>query len=166
MKKLNLLVLLLCVLFIGSIKTYAITEPALSHLEVETEQGNGIFNLGSKKVFNFGLSSTLGYANIIATPTDPSYQVSGAGKVNCTEGLNKIDVVVTDPSDNSSVTYTINLTYNGVASSPAKSYDKDGNEIENPPTGDFLNITLISLIGLGAIILINKTIKKSRFYRV
>ena len=111
MKKL-LLGLFLGVLLFIPFGVKAIEANPLSHLEVKTRGGQGNFDLSSgKKTFGFSLTATMDYAEIIATPTNESYVVEGAGKIDCQNGYNKIEVVVTDPSDNSSVTYTINLNF-------------------------------------------------------
>ena len=152
-KKIEFILLLVYLLL--PFKTFAISTPALSQLEVETDQGTGKFDLSTgATTFSFSLSTSLDYANIIVKPVNDSYTVTGGGKVKCEKGLNKIVVVVTDPSDNSSVTYTINLNFNQTAS------ESDGKT--NPNTGTFLNISLLGFGSCVAIAMINKS-KKHKF---
>ena len=136
----------------------AIEQNPLSHLEVRTIGGEGNFDLSKgEKSFSFRLRSTGNSAFIIAEATNESYEISGAGKVECEDGKNVIKVVVTDPADKSSVTYTINLTFSQVESLT----DDNG----NPRTGDVLDITLFLGLAVGAVVLI-KVSNNRRFYRI
>ena len=156
MKKLVFILLLMVFLLPFSVR--AIEDNPLSHLEVQTKGGTGNFNLSTgKKSFSFTLTSTLDYANIIATAKDDSYVIEGAGKVNCENGMNTIEVVVKDPSDESSVTYTINLKFNRVDSLT----DDNG----NPRTGSFVSVGLIGVLAIGSVLLINKANKKRYFVK-
>ena len=165
LKKHLLVLSFIFILTFVPIRTGAITSPALSHLEVETEQGLGNFNLsGGKKTFNFSLSSSLDYANIIATPTNESYQVSGAGKVQLKDGNNVIEVVITDPSDNSTEKYTINLNFSKSNSSNGTSNTTNG-DVKNPETGSFVNAKTL-ILGVGVVIAIVILTKKKVFFKV
>ena len=152
MKKLLFSVLLAVVLLLP-FGAKAIEENPLTHLEVKTRGGVGNFYVsGGKKSFSFGLTSTNTFATIIAEASNESYEITGAGKVECEDGANKIEVVVTDPSDNSSVTYTINLNFHHV-----DSLDDDNG---NPRTGAALNIALFAGLTVGAVVLIRLSNKK------
>lgn len=157
MKYLNviLLLLVLTVVLLPS-NTKAIEQNPLKHLEVRTIGGQGNFDLsGGKKSFSFRLRSTNTYVNIIAEATNESYEITGAGKVECEDGKNVINVVVTDPTDNSSVTYTINLTFSHVDSLT----DDDG----NPRTGTALNVALILGLAGGAVVLLRLSRKRKLY---
>ena len=157
MKKL-LFIMVLGIFLLLPNSAKAIEANPLSHLEVQTNGGQGNFDLSSgKKTFGFTLTSTIDYATIIATPTNEAYTIEGAGKIKCENGLNKLDVVVTDPSDNSSVTYTINLKFNRVDSLT----DDNG----NPRTGTFLDITIVSGLALGGLLLV-RLAKNKKIYNI
>ena len=151
--KMILFVLVLAVVLLLPYKAKAIEQNPLKHLEVRTIGGQGNFDLsGGKKSFSFRLRSTNTHANIIAEATNESYTITGAGKVECKDGKNVINVVVTDPSDNSSVTYTINLTFSHVDSVT----DDDG----NPRTGASLDIAVILGLTAGAVVLLGLSRKR------
>ena len=166
MKKIYFAFLLL--LLIMPFKVKAITENPLTKLEVETKGGTGNFDLsGGKKNFTFSLTGSLSYANIIATASDPTYVITGAGKVECKDGANTINVVVTDPTDNSNVTYTINLNFSHNTSSSVpvqKSSDGGTSSEDNPKTGAFANISLIAASTFGGIVLILKSNKSRKLF--
>lgn len=146
MKKMSLLILLLG-LVVLPIKVMAISKPALSNLKVE---GIGELNVNIM-THTIKLTSTLGYAEITADPADSSYKVEGDGKVNCQEGNNEVTITVTDPSDNSTQVYTININY----------VDKNNaTETDNPNTGDFINYIYVGIVGLGALGLLLSFLKK------
>ncbi len=155
-----------------------INSPALTHLEVQTDGGQGNFNLSSgKKSFTFGFSNSTNFANIIAEASDPSYQITGAGKVEVSNGLNVLNVIVTDPSDNTSETYTINLNFSLKSSSsnnitnPKTSTDNTNSSTtgvvaQNPETGAFVNVTIMVIITVLAYLVINKVAKNKKFYHI
>lgn len=168
MKKIYFVTIFALLLVIAPFKTKAIVENPLTKLEVETRQGTGNFNLsGGEKSFSFSLTSPFSYANIIAQASDASYTITGAGKVECKQGTNTINVVVTDPSDNSSVTYTINLNFNqsNASSVPVqKSTDNGTTSDENPKTGATINYTFISLAFIGGTLLLIKSKKANKLF--
>ena len=96
--------------------------------------------------------------NIIAKANNSGYSVTGAGRVNVNNGDNEIKVVVTDPADNSSYTYTINLSVN--PDSCGKSGVASGG-ITNPKTGAIIPFAAIGG-GSGLVYLINKKTKKTK----
>ena len=137
----------------------AIKSPALKHLEVETNGGVGVMDV-NKKNQSFTLFTPYNYTNIIAEAADESYKIEGAGKVDIKYGSNTIKVTVTDPSDNSSEVYTINLKAvekSGTSNNNAST--GTGDVIENPKTGAFVS-TSILLGGLGLGIAASKGQKK------
>ena len=74
----------------------------LSNLEVE-----GIPPLSmTKSTYNLTLTSTLNYANIIATPAKEGVTVTGAGKIEVQEGTNALIVTATDGT--TTETYRVN----------------------------------------------------------
>lgn len=174
MKKIkNLLFLGALLLILAPFKAKAIEANPLTHLEVETTQGTGNFDLsGGQKSFSFALATPYSYANIIAKSSNETYVITGAGHVECKEGLNTINVVVTDPADNSSVTYTINLNFKAkdkvaVVNSTTQQESTDTNQAageENPSTGSFLNYSTICVAMAGGILILKGTKKSKRLY--
>jgi len=149
MKRIGLggLFILLLGMFILPIKAMAISKPALSNLIVE---GIGELDV-TKTTHNIKLTSTLGYAEITADPASSNYKVEGDGRINCQEGNNEVTITVTDPSDNSTQVYTININY----------VDKNNTtETENPNTGDFINYIYIGIIGIAALGLFLSLLKR------
>jgi phosphotransferase system glucose/maltose/N-acetylglucosamine-specific IIC component len=152
MKKIGLIVMGLFLMLIVPFGVHASGTPTLSSLSVE---GIGSLNV-ARSSFNVKLTSTLGYATITATPSDSSYVVTGAGQVKCNQGMNTINVVVKNPTDNSSKTYTINLNYVAGTSSSKTS-------IQNPNTSVSDNISLmvgIAIMGIVSLIFINRKLHK------
>lgn len=168
MKLKNLLFLFLIAIIILPIKAKAIVDNPLTHLEVETNQGTGNFNVASgQKNFSFGLSTSYSYANIIAKASNETYVITGAGHVECQPGMNVIKVVVTDPADNTSATYTINLNFSkkgSVQTVTSTTTNAATEGVENPSTGAALNIMVIATgLILGTVICV-KSKKKNRIY--
>ena len=81
--------------------------------------------------------------NIIAEPTNENYTVTGAGKVTVEDGNNELKVVVTNPEDESSYTYTINLNVNGESCGKAATTTTG---LTNPETGVFITTGKLILI--------------------
>lgn len=95
-----------------------------------TIDGIGDMNL-SKNSYNLTLTTTLDYAEIEVETANPSYTVTGDGKVDIQEGANKLVVTVSDGTNTEE--YTINLTMK------RPSDETDG----NPETGAFLSVTVV-----------------------
>lgn len=95
-----------------------------------TIDGIGDMNL-SKNSYNLTLTTTLNYAEIEVEPANPSYTVTGDGKVDIQEGANKLVVTVSDGTNTEE--YTINLTMKRPAD------ETNG----NPETGAFLSVTVV-----------------------
>ena len=131
----------------------------LSDLQVE---GIGSVNI-SKKSYNLSLTTPYDTANIIATPADSSVTVEGAGQVPIQEGANTITVTATNGTQ--SETYTINLNVSRSTQGEVK-YDKNGNVINNPETGSFINYALFGLIGAISLLLIINLLRKKKFYNI
>ena len=161
----NVLFVLLMVVILSPFKAKAIVDNPLTKLEVETKQGTGNFNVsGGQKNFSFSLASTLSYANIIAESSNPAYTITGAGHVEVKEGMNTINVVVTDPSDNTSKTYTINLNFRKKGNVINGSNNTDNSGETNPSTGAFLNYSLIALGVVSGAVLIIKSKKTKKMF--
>ena len=161
MKKKLAYLILLALLIIIPVKANA--ESLLSRLAVE---GIGDLNLQSR-TWNLGFSTSLGYANIIATGVNDSVKIEGAGKVDVKEGKNTF--VITATSGETTETYTINMnvSLNKGAKSAAPSGEgptENGEDVKNPETGGFITTTLFGLSG-GAIVLtlISSKSKKKLF---
>ena len=180
MKKINYLFFILFGMFIfsvGSAKAIT-TGNALSRLEVECVGGSpfALSGNGTSKTYSWTLYRDSEDVNIIATPASDTYKVEGAGVVKTQMGQNAIVVKVTDPSDNSTVTYTINLnrlaesSYNGASTTTTAnvSYDKttSKNVTINPNTGIMTNIVLLIGISLIALIAIKSIKKDTKFFRI
>lgn len=164
----NLFYLFLLVLFLAPISANAIVDNPLTHLEVETQQGTGNFNVASgQKSFSFGLSSSYSYANIIAKASNETYVITGAGHVECQPGMNVIKVVVTDPADNTSATYTINLNFSkkgSVQTVTSTTTNAATEGVENPSTGAKVNLAIITSGALLGSIMFIGSKKKSRLF--
>ena len=163
-KKNHLTLLLLMALFvILPIKVSAAS--LLSSLEIQGM--NGGLNL-SKNTWNINFETSFDYVNITATPVDSSVVVEGDGKVSIQEGANQI--IVTATSNGKTETFTINLNVvKKTSSSKGKSvsYDKDAaDDIKNPETGAFLNVTLIAIAIISSLFVIKAVFKNQKFYRI
>ena len=137
----------MCYVLIAAIFVLPFTVSAsnlLSNLEVE-----GIPTLSmTKSTYNLTLTTTLNYANIIATPAKEGVTVTGAGKIEVQEGTNALIVTATDGT--TTETYTINLN---IKHGDPNAEATDG----NPNTGSFLPVSLLllSLVAI-AIAILNK----------
>ncbi len=132
----------------------------LSRLEVE---GIGELSIASKNVWNLQLTTSLGSANIIATPASEGITITGAGNVNVTPGNNQIVVTATNGTETE--TYTINL--NVIQSSGGGAVNpKDGTPIANPDTGKLFTTEAIITILLTITILVLLTFNKRKIYKV
>lgn len=162
MKKI-LAIIILCATLLMPINAKAISASALSSLSIE-----GIGEVKNNRTYNF--TSSLGYVEVTATPSDSSYTVTGDGKINCEEGLNKIEVVVTDPSDNSTKVYTININYSSSGTKTSSNSDTNtgstSEKVENPNTGSFINVTAIGVITALFLLILLKSNKKIKFYKI
>ena len=125
----------------------------LSDLKVE---GIGSLNL-AKKSWNLTLTTTLDYANIMATPANESVTVEGIGKVKVNEGANTIVVKATDGTNTEEFTININVIKGSYSAT-------DGQSVKNPKTGEnFIKETfIIDVIAVLSIVLIIKNKKKLR----
>ncbi len=170
--------LLLMLLVLLPIKVFAIEKPALSSLVLEGGEEPYSFDLASSNTtFTHTISGNIEKATIVATPVNESYTVSGDGEIALQEGLNRIIVTITDPSDNSTMTYRIALTYNKTDASKdavdpvendttgqdAKSADEETTGEKNPKTGSFANYIVISLIVLIPLIIL---ISRKKIYKL
>lgn len=151
MKRKVLFLLALLALPLGA---KAIENPPLKSLKIN----------GLAQEFNVNYQNQTGYwcgknnVTVEATALNSNYQISGTGNINVQNGDNVLNVTVTDPKDNSSYTYTINLNVNG---------DKcSGLNINgNPKTGAFIPVTIL-FAGTATAFLITKNTKKKKIYKI
>ena len=153
-----LLFALLCCLFIIPIKINAAS--LLSGINID---GIGDLNM-SKKSWTYSFTTTLDYANVTATASDSSTKIEGAGKVEIKEGANQIVITATNGSQSETYTITLNVTKGNSTSSTT--YDKDGNEINNPPTGAFANYAFIGSGIVISLITIAYLRKNKKFFNI
>lgn len=139
------------VMFVVCLLALPILVNAASLTNKITVDGIGDLNL-NKKSFNLNLTTTLDYAEIEVEAADPSYTVTGDGKVDIQEGANKLVVTVSDGTNTEE--YTINLTMR------RPSDETDG----NPETGAFLPITIV--VGALAIAGCLYFAKKSKMHKI
>ena len=166
MKKVRSLVIALVLGLFVILPFKANAASLISSLEIE-----GIGSIGmSKNYYEFQYETSFDYVKITATPKDSSVTITGAGKVDITEGANTIVVSATDGTNTEKITFVLNVTkITGTASSGSSSsvsYDKDGNEIKNPNTGAFMNVSIVAISLVGASIVINSMRKKNKFYKL
>ena len=135
----------------------AITAPAATTINVE-----GIGNLSDIKnnmIWNLQMdTSSANYTHILitVTPADPTYVVTGAGQIDLIIGEKKaVIITITNPADNTSESYTINITL---------SVKESGGT--NPNTGTFANYGLLGGISAccAAIYVFQKN--KNKFYKI
>ena len=162
MKRTRFLTIALLVLFVFiPLRVHAAS--LISKLEVE---GIGDLSL-ARNSWNLQLTTSLTYANIIATPANETVTIEGAGKVEVNEGQNQIVVKAT--SGETTETYTINLnviksTGNVATGTDVKVVDANGTDVKNPNTGSFVSLTIIMiLIGSLILIAVNNRNKKKVF---
>ncbi len=142
MKKIITMISLIAVIII--FPTIVNASGLLSKLEVEGTEPLKM----SKSTHNLTLTTSLEYANIIATPANEGVTVTGAGKVDVKEGDNSITITATDGKEVE--TYTINLK---IVKGNASQDSTNG----NPNTGSFLPVSLVllSIVAI-AITVLNK----------
>lgn len=118
------------VLFVICLLALPVLVNAASLTKRITLDGIGDLNL-SKNSFSYTLTTTLNYADITVEAADPSYTVTGDGKVDIQEGANKLVVTVSDGTNTEN--YTINLTMK-------RPTDETNG---NPETGAFLSVSVV-----------------------
>ena len=184
-KTINLVLFML--LLILPLKVFAIADPALSTIEVAgTEKPNKAEVTAGKTTYNLALTGDYESVTINAVPANESYQVTGdVGEKEISTGINRFTIVVTDPSDNSSARYSLNIslsntntknaldvatneevvaeeTTTGETQQDVKSVDQANTE-KNPKTGSFASYMIISLIVLVPALII---IARKRIYKL
>ena len=154
MRKSNLFtsIALLVLLLILPLKVNAAS--LLSKLEVE---GIGALNL-ARGTYNLTLTTTLDYANIMATPAKEGVEITGTGKINVNAGDNQIVVTATDGTETQN--YTINLNVIKAGSTANAKSEGDGTPIANPKTGSLLTketvITILLAFLISGLLIRNK----------
>ena len=134
MKKLFYLVICLMIF----IPLQARAASLISSIEVE-----GVGPLGmARKTYNLDYSTSFDYVNITATPASEDVTITGAGKVDITEGQNSIVISATDGTNSDSYTINLNVTkISGTGS--AATTTGTSSSTGNPETGAFMPILAI-----------------------
>ena len=160
MRKKGLLFLVLIVTLLVILPVKVMAANLLSDLQVE---GIGSLSL-TKNTWNLTLTTSLDYANIIATPANGDVKVEGAGHVKVNPGNNKIVVKATSGANTES--YTINLNViksSGGAKTGTGSVSnaKSADPVKNPNTGDLLSSETL-VLGASAVVLVAFIIRSKK----
>ena len=161
MKKSNLFtsIAVLVLLLILPLKVNAAS--LLSKLEVE---GIGALNL-ARGTYNLTLTTTLDYANIMATPAKEGVTITGTGKINVNAGANQLVVTATDGTETQTYTINLNVIKGGSSGASAKS-DGQATPIANPKTGSLITKETIVTVALAILVSGLLILNKRKIYKL